>query len=188
MECLDDKHMNKFCEMHLESISEKMEDLKEELSEDHPLLKLVEEHERIIETVDNLDYLAGILEERDLDMEEKETLEISVDNLGEKESHHKREEELIFPEIKKKKIDLSVKDLERDHREITPKEERLKELSKNPNRNKFEVLDMIYNLSFNIRRHIFQENVILYPVVLDAVENWDAIATESEKIGYCSFR
>ena len=44
------------------------------------------------------------------------------------------------------------------------------------------------NLSFNIRRHIFQENVILYPAVLDAVENWDAIATESEKIGYCSFR
>ncbi len=185
---IDDKHMDKFCEMHLESISEKMEDIKKQLSEDHPILKLVEEHEKIIETVDNLDYLAGILEERDLDMEEKETLEISVDNLGEKETHHEREEELIFPEIRKKDIGLSVKDLERDHKEITPKVERLIELSKDPNNNKFEVLDLIYNLSFNIRRHVFQENVILYPAVLNAVENWDAISTESDKIGYCTFR
>ncbi len=185
---IDDKHMDKFCEMHLESISEKMEDIKKQLSEDHPILKLVEEHEKIIETVDNLDYLAEILEESDLDMEEKETLEISVDNLGEKETHHEREEELIFPEIRKKDIGLSVKDLERDHKEITPKVERLIELSKDPNNNKFEVLDLIYNLSFNIRRHVFQENVILYPAVLNAVENWDAISTESDKIGYCTFR
>ena len=185
---LDDRHLQKFCRTHLDAIEEKMEDVKVQLSDQHPLFKLVEEHEKIIETVDNLDYLAGIMEDRDLDLEEIETLEISVDNLGEKESHHEREEELIFPEIKKKKINLSVEDLEKDHEEITPKVERLKEFIEEPNEYKQEILDLIYDLSFNIRRHVFQENVILYPAVLNAVEDWDAIAAESEKIGYCTFK
>lgn len=188
MEGMDTKHLQKFCKTHLESITDRLEDIKSELSENHPLFKLLVEHDRIIETVDNLDYLAGMMEERDLDDEEIETLQISLDNLMEKEKHHKREEELIFPKIRKKKINISVEDIEKDHEELHPKIKKLSRLSDEPNEHKDDVLELIYDLSFNIRNHVFQENVILYPAALNEIEDWDVIQAESEEIGYCSFK
>ena len=97
-----------------------------------------------------------ILEDRDLDEEEEEVLSLSADNLGQKEKHHKKEEELLFPRVRKKKINLTVEDL-------------------------------VYHLSYSIRRHVFQENVILYPAVVDEISDWDVFKSESNKIGYCKF-
>lgn len=187
MEGVDDKHMNRFCQTHLKSISKKLKDVRKRLDEDHPLSRLMEEHDRIIEALDDLDYLAGIMEERDLTREEIKELKGTVQILVEKEKHHDREEELIFPEIRKKGVKISVDDLIEDHEEFQPKTEKLTELSKEPNKYKSDIVELIYHLSFNIRRHVFKENNMVYPAVLKEVSSWDSIAVESEKIGYCKF-
>ncbi|MEF8832643.1 MAG: DUF438 domain-containing protein, partial [Candidatus Thermoplasmatota archaeon] len=69
------KEFKDFCDVHLKAVEEKVEDMKNELEEGHPIRTLVLEHEEILEALDGLEDLRETLEERDLTDSEREELQ-----------------------------------------------------------------------------------------------------------------
>ncbi|MFP4005123.1 MAG: DUF438 domain-containing protein [Candidatus Hadarchaeia archaeon] len=186
-EGMREPELKEFCKIHLKAIEEKVKDLKEGLPENHTLRILIEEHEKITQFLDELERLSELLEDEGFSPQRKRKLRALAENLVESENHHEREEEVIFPRLKKLGIDGPPRIMEKDHEQFWPKKKRLKELSEEPEENLNEILEIVDFLVFNLRDHIFKENNILYPTALDELEEWDLIQQEGKKIGYCQF-
>ena len=176
-----------FCDVHLKAVEDEVEEMKNELEEGHPIRTLILEHEEILEALDKLEEIRGVLKKRELIDSEKEELEHLSEHLVEAEKHHDREEEVLFPRLVKKDITGPVDIMEMDHEEMWPKKKELKSLSQNPDRNKEDIIELIDYLVLNLRDHIFKENNILYPSALEELVDWDQIKKEGDEIGYCCF-
>lgn len=186
-EGISEPELKEFCKIHLKAIEEQVKEMKQELPEGHTLRVLIEEHEDIQAFLNKLEDLSELIREKGFNQERKDKLRAIAKNLIESESHHEREEEVIFPRLKELGIDGPPRIMERDHEDFWPKKERLKEFSKNPEENKEKILELSDFLIFNLRDHIFKENNVLYPSALDELEEWNLIKEEGEKIGYCQF-
>ena len=176
-----------FCDVHLKAVEDEVEEMKSKLEEGHPIRTLILEHEEILEALDRLEELSEALEERELTDNEREELEHLAEHLVEAEKHHDREEEVLFPRLVKKGITGPVDIMEMDHEEMWPKKEELKILSKNLDKNKEDIIELIDYLVLNLRDHIFKENNILYPSALEKLVVWEQIKKEGDEIGYCCF-
>ena len=176
-----------FCDVHLQAVEDKVEKMKNELEEGHPIRNLILEHDEILKALDGLEEISGALKNRVLTDTEKEELEHIAEHLVEAEKHHDREEEVLFPRLVKKGITGPVDIMEMDHEEMWPKKKKLKNLSKNPDKNKEDIIHLIDYLVLNLKDHIFKENNILYPSALEELVDWDQMKKEGDEIGYCSF-
>ncbi|MEF8835922.1 MAG: DUF438 domain-containing protein [Candidatus Thermoplasmatota archaeon] len=181
------KEFKDFCDVHLKAVEEKVEDMKNELEEGHPIRTLVLEHEEILEALDGLEDLRETLEERDLTDSEREELQHLAEHLVEAEKHHDREEEVIFPRLVEKGITGPVDIMEMDHEEMWPKKKELKSLSEDIKGNKEKIIELIDYLVLNLKDHIFKENNILYPSALEELVDWEKMKKEGDEIGYCCF-
>lgn len=186
-EGISEPELKEFCKIHLKAIEQQVNRMKERLPEDHTLRILIEEHEKIQSFLNDLEELSNSIDQHGFNSERKKRLRTIASNLLESETHHEREEEVIFPRLKKIGIDGPPRIMERDHEEFWPKKKKLKELSENPEENEEKILEISEFLVFNLRDHIFKENNVLYPTALDELEKWDLIKEEGEKIGYCQF-
>lgn len=176
-----------FCDVHLKAVEEEVEEMKNNLERGHPIRTLILEHEEILEALGKLEEIGEALKKRELTDSEKEELEHLSEHLVEAEKHHDREEEVLFPRLVKKGITGPVDIMEMDHEDMWPKKKKLKNLSKNLNKNKKDIVELIDYLVLNLRDHIFKENNILYPSALEELVEWDQMKKEGDEIGYCCF-
>ncbi len=182
-----EKEFKSFCDVHLKAVENKVEEMKNELEEGHPIRTLVLEHDEILEALDELEELGDTLKERDLTDSEEKKLKHIAEHLVEAEKHHDREEEVLFPRLVKKGITGPVNIMEMDHEEMWPKKKKLKSFSKDLDENKDKIIELIDHLVLNLKDHIFKENNILYPSALEELADWDQMKKEGDEIGYCCF-
>lgn len=181
------RELREFCELHLQAIQDKIKKIKEKLEPDHPIKTLINEHEKILDYLNELENLQETLENRELKTNEEKRLQELADHLVDSEKHHDREEEVIFPRLEAKGIDGPPRIMRQDHDKFKPKKKELKKLAENPKKNKEEIIDIIDFLTLNLKDHIFKEDNILYPTALKKLKDWTKIKEEANQVGYCQF-
>ena len=163
----------------------------------HPIHTLISEHEVILGFLDKLEKVNQIIQGRTDFKNQKEFNELKhiAEHLIDAEPHHKREEEVLFPEIEQRGIFGPAEMMRLEHAELRKSKEELREISQSFNENNFKELkkklDEVSNfIASFLRDHIFKENNILYPMALEAIQEkdvWQKIKTDCDKIGYCCF-
>lgn len=187
------EEIRKLCEPHLELLREEIIKKGQALDSSHPIQILREEHEIILQKIKEL---RRILEKpaKDYTEHELDKLKDIVHHLIEAESHHKREEEALFPELERKGITGPPRVMRMEHEELRTHKKALKELLES--RKKLSYKDFLFKLKEhgsyivqNLDSHIFKENNILYPTALEAVDEdaWTKIKKKFDEIGYCCF-
>jgi DUF438 domain-containing protein len=163
----------------------------------HPIHTLMAEHEIILGFLDRLEKVNLVIQKISDFKEQKELEELVniAEHLVEAEPHHKREEEVLFPEMEKRGVFGPPEMMRLEHAELRKSKEELKMLSQSFREENFlalkEKLDGTskFIISF-LREHILKENNVLYPMALEAIpeENvWQKMKLECDKIGYCCF-
>jgi DUF438 domain-containing protein len=114
-------------------------------------------------------------------------------HLLEAESHHKREEEALFPELEGRGVAGPPKVMRMEHKEFRAHRGALKELLDNHKKFSYEgflagLREGIYIIR-NLESHIFKENNILYPTALQVLkeDDWVRVRRKFDEIGYRSF-
>jgi DUF438 domain-containing protein len=177
---------------------EQVEKMLVELPEGHILSTMIGEHEALLEFLDELDWVNRSIQEMTEytpGQEEFERLTHLARHLVEAESHHRREEQVLFPELEKRGVEEPPAVMRQEHEEMRPRKQRLKELAQNVstadfNRFKRELGELVDYLVPTLRSHIFKENNILYPVALHAIDDesvWRRLKSDCDAVGYCCF-
>ncbi|MFO7990757.1 MAG: DUF438 domain-containing protein [Thermoplasmata archaeon] len=155
------------------------------LKEGHPIRMLMIEHVMILSILDELENLDKKLKLGD--KINRENVEKIKNNLKEVEKHHLREENVLFPRLRKLGFDERVDILSKEHGNFINHELRLIEAFDKPIKNKGLIKTEIEHLISQMRFHAYIENAILYPVALNKISNWTSIKEEMEIIGFSSF-
>src|SRR3989344_8094507 len=186
------------CDIHLEAMGEELIKKRIEVKSPHPIHTLMEEHKLIVEA---LEKLAGIV--RDIkNMNSYKDFQPKVNELNkiahllvDAENHHKREEDVLFPMVRKHGIIEPPNIMEEDHKEFIKRKRELFKVVNNPEKYKFEefkkkIIEYGSYLSKELKSHIFKEDNILYQMALQVLskKEWDEIKKENDKIGYCCFK
>ena len=171
---------------------------KENLKTGHPIHTLIAEHEIILGFLDKLEEMnKSIQEEKSYDNQNKKFSQLTnlVKHLIEAEPHHKREEEVLFPEMEQHGVFGPPEMMRLEHAELRKSKEKLKEISQSFNEENFFALKEGFSKTSKfivafLRDHIFKENNILYPMALEVITQgdvWQKMKREGDKIGYCCF-
>lgn len=192
---LDD--LRKICEPHIELMQEELQERGTSLGSGHPLKILENEHDVILQKLDDLEKVVNSLDEVESFEELGEDLEQIRDianHLIEAESHHDREEESLFPEVERKGLTGPPKVMRREHEDYWEKKKSLDKLVKNYDDLDFRefkerLRDIGSYLISGMRDHIYKENNILYPAADDVLDEskWSEIKEKFDEMGYCFF-
>lgn len=169
----------------------------DDLPLDHPVATLMEEHKIILEKLDTLATLVtGVRRADDFDdfPEGEVSLKDVAHHLVEAESHHKREEEALFPFMEKHGIHNPPRVMRMEHVDFRKRKQQLHDVAANSRSTDFAEYksqvtalgDYIVN---RLRDHIHKEDNILYRMALQVLseEEWDQVKVKSDEIGYCCF-
>jgi DUF438 domain-containing protein len=191
------QEIRQLCGPHIELMREGIGSGKPELDPHHPIQILMEEHEAILQNLKELEKVMGRVDRakvyEQVERELKKLEEISH-HLLEAESHHKREEEALFPEIEGAGVTGPPAVMRMEHEELRAKKRELRELIEGRDKIDYNLFasklcEVGGYLVKNLGDHIFKENNILYPTALHAVapEKWRTIKQRFDEIGYCCF-
>ncbi|AEF16464.1 protein of unknown function DUF438 [Thermoanaerobacterium xylanolyticum LX-11] len=186
------------CSVHMEMLEGQLNGLKESLSDDHVLQTLILEHDEILKLLDKLELLNIKIQKMSSPQEDRallSDLKETAEGILSAEKHHKREEDVLFPELEKLGITGPTRIMRLEHDEIRLRKRSLVELANNVDYIDFaDFKDRAKELSsyivFNMRDHIFKENYILYPTAYEAIEDdklWADMKNRCDEIGYCPF-
>ena len=194
-EGFDPEAFRRLCEIHLRAITIKEEG--SEIGRNHPIGILKAEHEVILNNLKVLERIAkkvGSHTSLEKLSEELKELEPVVELLIDAESHHQREERVLFPRLEELGITGPPSVMRVEHEDLRVRKKALKKLL-----DERETLDSV-SLADKMRElgdyivstlgdHIYKENNILYPLALRTIpENeWCRIKEEFDAIGYCCF-
>lgn len=110
------------------------------------------------------------------------------------ESHHKREEEALFPKLERHGVTGPPRIMRMEHEELRAQKRRLAELVEQAESMGYEAFSRELNevgsyIASDLKDHIFKEDNILYPTALKTLEpeEWNKVLEEFEDIGYCCF-
>jgi DUF438 domain-containing protein len=187
------EEIRKLCEPHIELLREGLVKRGATLDQSHPIQILMGEHEVLLQKIETL---RGILEKQvgNYSGDELSKLDDVMRHLIEAESHHKREEEALFPELEGRGVTGPPKVMRMEHEEFRAHRRALKELL--DNREKFSYEHLLNGLREhggyivrNLENHIFKENNILYPTALQVLkeDDWVRVRGKFDETGYCSF-
>ncbi|MGQ9629095.1 MAG: DUF438 domain-containing protein [bacterium] len=192
-----DEIRKSLCDIHLEVLKDTLVSKRMEVSAPHPIHTFMEEHKIILANLDELDSLTEGLGERNSfeGMErDLEKLREIANNLMEAESHHQREEEVLFPALKRHDIIEPPEIMRLDHVEFRKRKRELYELSYNPEGSDFKsfkqrVVELGKYLTRELESHIFKEDNILYQIALQVLsqEEWEEVKARCNEIGYNIF-
>ncbi|MDU3017944.1 DUF438 domain-containing protein [Clostridium perfringens] len=195
---MEPSELRHLCDIHMEILKDELEKLKSNISRGHVLDTLVEEHTKILGLLEELEVVTSKIVK--MDKYNKEKVEFSkalgiVQGILDAELHHKREEDVLFPELEKREITGPTRIMRLEHDQLREKKRRLKELIKVVEYLDFEDFkDNLQSLSkeicFELKDHIFKENYILYPTALEAIKDeklWKSMREKCDDIGYCPF-
>jgi uncharacterized protein (DUF2249 family)/hemerythrin-like domain-containing protein len=166
----------------------------------HPVRTLMEEHAAILANLKDLAEVAGLLAACDSFEAARGHLPRLLRGarlLLEAESHHRREEQVIFPLLERAGLREQPAVLREDHELFRRFKQRLGELAERALESqvpdfelwKCEVVDHADRLTRELASHIFKEDNLLYRSALRALstEDWLRVKRESDAIGYCCF-
>lgn len=174
------------------------EDLRARLPEGHVLHTLISEHDAILGFLPDLEAanerVQAALSPEDLPRE-LTLLEHLSRMLLEAESHHQREEQVLFPELERRGITGPPACMRHEHSELRARKKALRELLAIPHALELDdfkarLSSLCTFLTSSLRTHILKENTILFPCALDVIpdqETWTGMKTGCDDIGYCSF-
>ncbi|ABS41850.1 DUF438 domain-containing protein [Clostridium botulinum] len=195
MEPQDLRHL---CDVHMEVLKDELSKVKANTSKGHVVYTLIDEHDRILRFLEDLEKVNSDIQNTKSYNEAKEKIH-SLHNLAESildaENHHQREEKVLFVEMEKREITGPTRIMRMEHDDLRTRKKELKRLSESADKMKFDefkskVDETSKYIIFNLRDHIFKENYILYPSSLEAIKGkdiWDDMKERCDEIGYCSF-
>ena len=168
----------------------------EELNDGHVIKTMFTEHEHILTILDELKILGEQLSEQN--HLKNEILLPKINQLSIKlisaESHHQREEKILFPAMEEKGVTGPTHVMRMEHEVMREMKHALKnetEKSKSDWPVQVEkVPQLISELCKILRQHIDKENNILYPMALESITEtvqWEEMKVRCDMIGYCCF-
>jgi hypothetical protein len=185
------------CDIHLEVLKDSLEAKRIEVDAPHPVNSFMEEHKIILESLNQLGSVverfkkAGRFEDMGRDLEKLKDIS---HHLVEAESHHQREEEVLFPKLEAHDIVEPGAIMKMDHEEFRKRKQALFQLSHNSEDYRFDefrerCVELGEYLIQELESHIFKEDNILYQIALQTLSNeeWEQVKKECDKIGYCCF-
>lgn len=188
--------LRSLCDIHLQLLSGKIEG-KPETDLSHPISILQEEHKAISGYLDKLEEIAKKLNtDTNLRLSQDQLTELRTVSqmLLEAESHHKREEDALFPRLEQQGINGPPSIMRLEHNELRKRKKALKELIERADRLEAtnfsqELNELTGYIVPTLRSHIFKEDNILYPTALQAIrgDEWSSIRRQFDEIGYCPF-
>lgn len=185
------------CDIHLDVLRDSLVAKRTKVEAPHPVNTFMEEHKIILENLNELASLVKRLKKTDSFegmSEDLEKLRDIAHHLVEAESHHQREEEVLFPKLEKHDIVEPAAIMKMDHDEFRKKKQALYKLAHNPEDYEFKDLrergiELGEYLTRELESHIFKEDNILYQIALQVLsdEEWQEVKREADMIGYCCF-
>lgn len=186
------------CDIHMEVLKDELDKLRLNLTSDHVLTTMIEEHEEILKRLTRLEELNSKIQK--MNSFDKNTslfnelLNLAVEIIG-AEPHHKREEDVLFPELEKRGVTGPTRVMRMEHDMLRAKKHEIKSLSEKVENMDFAEFKLQLNeaakyLIFNLRDHIYKENHILYPSSVQTLKDsklWQTMKKACDEIGYCSF-
>jgi uncharacterized protein len=195
---MNPSELRHLCEIHMLVLKDELEKLKGNISKRHVLYTMVEEHECLLKFLQEIDEVTKEIvkmDKYDETREEFKKIPKLATNLLNAEPHHKREEEVLFPEVEALGITGPTRIMRLEHEDLRKKKRALKELGKavdkmNFNEYKKELEKLSNDICYELRDHIFKENYILYPTSLETIkddEKWNEMKERCDMVGYCTF-
>lgn len=192
-----DEIRHSLCDIHLEVLRDSLVAKRQEVSAPHPINTFMEEHKVILDSLNELgsllERLKGITSFAGMG-EDQEKLKDIAHHLVEAESHHQREEEVLFPELERHDIVEPPQIFRLDHVEFRERKQKLYQLAQNYQDYDFpefksQVIELGEYLTKELEGHIFKEDNILYQIALQVLspEEWEKVKKECDKLGYCCF-
>ena len=192
-----DEVRKSLCDIHLETLKDSLVAKRIEISPPHPVHTFMEEHQVIQESLKELSSLVERIKERDSFKslgEDLDKLREIAHHLVEAESHHQREEDVLFPVLESHDIVEPPQIMKIDHEEFRKRKKELYKLAHNPEEDhseklKEKVIERGEYLTRELEGHIFKEDNILYQIALQVLspEEWEKVKRECDKLGYCCF-
>ena len=189
--------IQRLCDVHLAVFKESLEKEKTLAPIGHPIHILMEEHKMIQQFAENLKDTANkIKEAKDFDavIKEMEKLSHIVEHFKDSESHHVREENVLFPYLEKHGVTQPPVIMWSEHTEIRKIKKKLYQVVdeyKSMGLPDFaERLDNVAtSLTDMLQSHIYKENNILYPTALKVIteSEWVDAKQQFDELGYCCF-
>lgn len=197
-EGVNPEELRGLCSVHIDMLKDHLNDLKAALKPSHVLHTLIEEHNEILKFLDALESLNARIQKM-ASYEENTAIFNDLKHITElileAERHHKREEDVLFPELEKLGITGPPRIMRMEHDELRKRKRILFELVSNVMATNFDdfkkqLQELSNYIVFNMRDHIFKENYILYPTAFEALtdeELWKNMKEKCDEIGYCCF-
>lgn len=186
------------CDIHMEVLKDELDKLRVVLTPDHVLTTLIQEHDEILKRLTRLEEINSKIQKmKNYDNNSsvfQELLNVAVEVIG-AEPHHKREEDVLFPELEARGVTGPTRVMRMEHDMLRAKKKEIKALAENVETMNFtefksQLNDAAKYLIFNLRDHIYKENHILYPSSIETLTDknlWVTMKQSCDKIGYCSF-
>lgn len=181
----DKTELKKIAKVYLTVFSKISEDFYVALPDEHPLKVLMKEHKVLKGVLNKMDELSEDIGD-ELKEENSMILEQTLDNLYELDKHIRREESVIFPRLDKDKMHGRITLLNDEHVDFRRSRKKLEELLVEGQEVE-DISNILDDIIYLLREHSFIENDLLYPVAYKKIEDWDDVAAESDRIGYCKF-
>ncbi|MFW5898369.1 MAG: hemerythrin domain-containing protein [Candidatus Saliniplasma sp.] len=178
------KELARISQIFLQLVQGFSRNVLQNIESDHPIRKLVEEHERVKSLLLTIE---THMKNEDIETDMESTVKYFITTLNELEKHFDREEDVIFPRLNDlKKVGRTIL-LEEEHGEILEMRDELQEALKEGTVDTEDVKEILFDIITDIRMHTFFESDMLYPTALEILDDWEEIKKESDKIGYCKF-
>ncbi|MDF2674397.1 MAG: histidine kinase [Clostridiales bacterium] len=195
---MNPQDLRHLCDIHMEVLKDELDKVRTKIEPGHVLDTLILEHEKIkgfLTELEEINFNIQKLKSPDENRELTSKLVVVADNLLDAEKHHKREEDVLFPELEKRNITGPTRIMRMEHDELRARKRLLKETSgalesMDFGTYKAKIDEAAKYIVFNLRDHIYKENYILYPTALDAIQDsvlWEDMKNRCDKIGYCGF-
>lgn len=195
---MNPQDLRNLCDIHMEVLRDELDKVRTKIEPGHVLDTLIAEHEEIkgfLTQLEEINFNIQKLKRADEDRMLTSKLIIVAENLLDAENHHKREEDVLFPEMEKRNITGPTRIMRMEHDELRARKRLLKETAEKVDIMDFDtykakVDEAAKYIVFNLRDHIYKENYILYPTAFDAIQDkelWKDMKNRCDKVGYCSF-
>ncbi|TDA69943.1 MAG: DUF438 domain-containing protein [Clostridia bacterium] len=197
-EGLPREEVRRLCDVHLEVLGEALGRNQPDVPPGHPVHTFRQEHDRIIEFLEDLGRVVSELqasaEDQEVWQEKLPVLKHLVDHLMEVENHNLREENVLFPYLEKHGITEPPNVMWAEHDDLRRLKKQLKEAVEEYGQTRpAELASRLAAVAESLRQqlsgHIFKENNVLYPMALRVLspQEWQEIRRQCDQIGYCCF-
>ncbi len=184
---------------HINTLSDRMNEIFTDLPEEHPIKTLALEHEEMMYLLDELELVNEKVQNtktyENMSKGLKTTLNNVVMKLKETNTHDLREELVIFEEFKQIATFYKLKIMEEEHKKMRENKDKLLELIESNISQEFDKFKKNFGILTDqivkkMSYHIYKENNLIYPSVLALInkdEDWKRIKVKCDEIGYGCF-